>query len=223
MIGIVYILLLKNNETRGNSMEAKTVLDFWFGNDAEQAQPRSAQEISKQQSKLWWSKNEAIDLDIQQRFEPTLKALLTGHYPSWFETPQGRLAAIIVLDQFSRNMYRSHAQAFTQDSLALHWALQGIRQGEDKKLTPLQRVFFYLPLEHCEQMNMQNLAIEKFEQLASDAPASFADLANGFVDYAHQHQQVIARFGRFPHRNQLLNRTSTPEEEDYLAQPGSGF
>jgi len=204
-------------------MEAKTVLDFWFGKDSEQTQPRSAQDISKQQSKLWWSKNETIDADIQQRFEPTLKALLTGNYPSWFETPQGRLAAIIVLDQFSRNMYRNNAQAFTQDSLALHWALEGIRKGDDKKLTPLQKVFFYLPLEHCEQLNMQNLAIEKFEQLASDAPASFADLAHGFVSYAHQHQEVIARFSRFPHRNRLLNRTSTTEEETYLAQPGSGF
>lgn len=202
-------------------MEAKSVLEFWFGEDA--SQPRSAKDIAQQQSKLWWSKNETIDQEILQRFEPTLKALLTGHYNSWFETPQGRLAAIIVLDQFSRNMYRDNAHAFTQDSLGLHWALQGIRQGDDKKLTPLQRVFFYLPLEHCEQLNMQNLAIEKFEQLVADAPASFADLAKGFADYAHQHQQVIARFGRFPHRNSLLNRDSTSEELDYLAQPGSGF
>ena len=202
-------------------MDAQEVLEFWFGEDS--VQPRSAKEISQQQSKLWWSKNETIDQEILQRFEPTLKALLTGHYNSWFETPQGRLAAIIVLDQFSRNMYRTSAHAFTQDSLALHWALQGIRQGDDKKLTHLQRVFFYLPLEHCEQLNMQNLALEKFEQLAADAPISFADLAKGFADYAHQHQQVIARFSRFPHRNKLLNRDSTSEELNYLAQPGSGF
>lgn len=207
-------------------MEVQTILEFWFGEESSQlneAQPRSSQDIAKQQSKLWWSKDETIDNDILQRFEPTLKALLTGHYSSWFETPQGRLAAIIVLDQFSRNMYRDNAHAFTQDSLALHWALQGIRQGDDKKLTPLQKVFFYLPLEHCEQLNMQNLAIEKFEQLAADSPASFSDLANGFLNYAQQHQQVIARFGRFPHRNPILNRDSTQEEQEYLAQPGSGF
>ncbi len=207
-------------------MEVQTILEYWFGEEVSNDNsnhPRSAQEISQQKSKLWWSKDAAVDSDIHQRFEPTLKALLTGHYSSWFETPQGRLAAIIVLDQFSRNMYRTHAQAFSQDSLALYWALQGIRQGDDKKLTPLQRVFFYLPLEHCEQLNMQNLAIEKFEQLAADAPASFADLAKGFVSFAHQHQEVIARFGRFPHRNALLNRQSTPEELEYLAQPGSGF
>lgn len=206
-------------------MDSKTVLDFWFGEDSSalNTQPRSAQEISQQQSKLWWSKNETVDKDIQQRFEPTLKALLTGHYNSWFETPEGRLAAIIVLDQFSRNMYRDSAHAFTQDSLALHWALQGIRQGDDKKLTPLQRVFFYLPLEHCEQLEMQNLAIEKFEQLAAGASTEFADLAKGFVNFAQQHQHVIARFGRFPHRNDLLHRKSNTEEKDYLAQPGSGF
>lgn len=202
-------------------MEAKTILDFWFGEET--SQPRSSEDIAKQQQALWWSKNEAIDRDIQQHFEPTLKALLTGHYASWLDSPQGRLAAIIVLDQFSRNMYRDSAHAFSQDSLALHWALQGIRQGDDKKLTPLQRVFFYLPLEHCEQLNMQNLAIEKFEQLAEDAPASFSKQANGFVNYAHQHQQVIARFSRFPHRNQLMHRTSTPEELEYLSQPGAGF
>jgi uncharacterized protein (DUF924 family) len=200
-------------------MEAQTVLDYWFGKEGH----RSAADIAKQQSKLWWSKNESIDTDIRQSFEPVLKALLTGHYSSWFETPQGRLAAIIVLDQFSRNMYRDSAHAFSQDSLALYWTLQGIRQEDDKKLTPLQKVFFYLPLEHCEQLNMQNLAIEKFTQLAADAPTSFADLAKGFADYAHQHQEVIARFGRFPHRNHLLNRPSTQEEKDYLAKPGSGF
>lgn len=206
-------------------MEAQTVLDYWFGVDAIDGStpPRSAQQIAKQQSKLWWSKNESIDSDIRQRFEPILKALLTDHYGTWFDTPQGRLAAIIVLDQFSRNMYRENAQAFCQDSLALHWTLEGLRQGDDKKLSPLQRVFFYLPLEHCEQLNMQNLAIEKFSQLAADAPTSFTDLAKGFVDYAHQHQEVIARFGRFPHRNTLLSRTSTKQEEEYLAQPGSGF
>jgi uncharacterized protein (DUF924 family) len=207
-------------------MEANTILEFWFGENSsplKSTEPRSAQEIAKQQSKLWWSKNETIDQEIQQRFEPTLKALLTGHYNTWFETPQGRLAAIIVLDQFSRNMYRDSAHAFTQDSLALHWTLQGIRQGDDKKLTSLQRVFFYLPLEHCEQLGMQNLAIEKFEQLLADSPTSFTDLARGFTDYAHQHQQVIVRFGRFPHRNHLLNRHSTEDELEYLAQPGSGF
>lgn len=206
-------------------MEAQTVLDYWFGAEATDGStaPRSAQQIAKQQNKFWWSKNATIDTDIHQRFEPTLKALLTGNYTSWFGTPQGRLAAIIVLDQFSRNMYRDNAQAFTQDSLALYWTLEGIRQGDDKKLTPLQRVFFYLPLEHCEQLNMQNLAIEKFTQLAADAPESFSDLAKGFVDYAHQHQEVIARFGRFPHRNALLNRISSSQEEEYLAQPSAGF
>jgi uncharacterized protein (DUF924 family) len=206
-------------------MEAQTVLDYWFGEDVTDGSvpPRSAQEIAKQQSKFWWSKNTTIDTDIHQRFEPVLKALLTGNYRSWFSTPQGRLAAIIVLDQFSRNMYRENAQAFTQDSLALSWTLEGIRQGDDKKLTPLQRVFFYLPLEHCEQLNMQNLAIEKFSQLVADAPTSFSELANGFLNYAHQHQEVIARFGRFPHRNALLNRISSAQEDEYLAQPEAGF
>jgi uncharacterized protein (DUF924 family) len=226
----VFLPLLKNKfKIHEAKMEAQAVLDYWFGKadfkeeGLDTKRHRSAAEIAQQQSKLWWSKNKSIDLDIRQSFEPTLKALLTGQYSSWFETPQGRLAAIIVLDQFSRNMYRDSAHAFSQDSLALYWALQGIRQGDDKKLTPLQRVFFYLPLEHCEQLSMQDLAIEKFSQLADDAPASFSDLAKGFVDYAHQHQEVIAHFGRFPHRNHLLGRLSTKEEKEYLAKPGTGF
>jgi uncharacterized protein (DUF924 family) len=200
-------------------MDAETILEFWFG----EVQISDNQLAAKQQAKLWWSKDEAVDREIQHRFEPTLKALLTGHYSSWFETPQGRLAAIIVLDQFSRNMYRDSAHAFSQDSLALYWTLQGIRQGDDKKLSPLQRVFFYLPLEHSEQLSMQNLAIEKFEQLAADSSPSFSELAQGFLDFAHQHHAVITRFGRFPHRNSLMSRTSSAEELEYLAQPGAGF
>lgn len=200
-------------------MDVNTILEFWFGS----VNISDNQQTAKQQAKLWWSKDDAVDKEIQHRFEPTLKALLTGHYSNWFETPQGRLAAIIVLDQFSRNMYRNSAHAFSQDSLALYWTLEGIRQGDDKKLSPLQKVFFYLPLEHCEQLSMQNLAIEKFEQLAANSYQGFADLAQGFLDFAHQHHAVISQFGRFPHRNALLSRTSSAEELEYLAKPGAGF
>ena len=205
-------------------MDKHNILDFWF--DAAQdnsAVALSDDDISKRQSALWWQKNPAVDTDIRQRFEPTLKALLRGQFNSWLDDAEGRLAAIIVLDQFSRNMYRNSALSYTQDSLALHWCLEGIRLGHDKQLRPIQRVFFYMPLEHAESTQMQALCLEKFQQLHADSPESFQTAANGFIDFAHKHKVIVDRFGHFPHRNAILGRESSAEEIEFLQQPGSGF
>lgn len=169
------------------------------------------------------AKNEQTDIGIRQRFQPTLKALLRGQYNDWLTDAEGRLAAIIVLDQFSRNMYRNSALSFTQDSLALHWCLEGIRSGQDKLLRPIQRVFFYMPLEHAESPQMQALCAEKFQQLKDDAPESFQQAADNFIDFAQRHKDIIDRFGHFPHRNAMLGRETTAEEKDFLQQPGSSF
>lgn len=205
-------------------MDKHNILDFWF--DAAQdnsAVALSDDDISKRQSALWWQKNPAVDTDIRQRFEPVLKALLRGQFNDWLEDAEGRLAAIIVLDQFSRNMYRNSALSYTQDSLALHWCLEGIRLGHDKQLRPIQRVFFYMPLEHAESTQMQALCLEKFQQLHADSPESFQTAANGFIDFAQKHKVIVDRFGHFPHRNAILGRESSAEEIEFLQQPGSGF
>lgn len=205
-------------------MNKTDVIQFWFDTAQPSNQdPLSDADISQQQSALWWSKNTEIDADIRLRFEPTLKALLRGQFNDWLNDAQGRLAAIIVLDQFSRNMYRNSALSFTQDSLALHWCLEGIRTGHDKQLRPIQRVFFYMPLEHSESPQMQALCIEKFQQLKADSPESFQQAASFFIEFAQRHKAIIDRFGHFPHRNQILGRKSTQEERQFLQQPGSGF
>ena len=205
-------------------MDKHNILDFWF--DAAQdnsAVALSDDDISKRQSALWWQKNPAVDTDIRQRFEPVLKALLRGQFNDWLEDAEGRLAAIIVLDQFSRNMYRNSALSYTQDSLALHLCLEGIRLGHDNQLRPIQLVFFYMPLEHAESPQMQALCLEKFQQLKADSPDSFESAADGFIDFARRHQVIVDRFGHFPHRNAILGRESSTEEIEFLQQPGSGF
>ena len=201
-------------------MEFQEILEFWFGKDFEQA---SSENIAQSQASLWWSKQDHVDQEILQRFEPTLKALISGQHLSWLEQPLGRLAAILVLDQFSRNMYRDSGSSFCQDSLALHWSLEAIRKGEDKQLTSIQRVFLYMPLEHSEQLNMQKLCLEKFNQLRLDCAQSFIKQADGYLDFAQKHLVIIERFGRYPHRNAILQRPSTAAELEFLKQPGSGF
>ena len=203
-------------------MDKFEIIDFWF--DTTQGHSElSDVAINQQQSSLWWQKNEQLDTSIRQRFQPTLKALLRGQYNDWLTDAEGRLAAIIVLDQFSRNMYRNSALSFTQDSLALHWCLEGIRSGQDQLLRPIQRVFFYMPLEHAESPQMQALCAEKFQQLKDDAPESFRSAADDFIGFARRHQEIIDRFGHFPHRNAMLGRETTAEEKDFLQQPGSSF
>ena len=203
-------------------MDKDNILNFWF--DAAQGeQPRSDLEINQQQAALWWKKDPHTDTSIRQRFEPTLKALLRGEHNNWLQDAHGRLAAIIVLDQFSRNMYRNSALSFTQDSLALHWCLEGLRLDHDKQLRPIERVFFYMPLEHAESRQMQALCLNKFQQLKADSPDSFQETAENFVQFAQKHKVIIDRFGHFPHRNDILGRDSSDEELEFLKQPGSGF
>jgi len=205
-------------------MDKQDILNFWFDAAQDSSSPAlSDNDINQRQSGLWWQKSPAADDDIRQRFEPTLKALLRGQYSNWLNDAEGRLAAIIVLDQFSRNMYRDSALSYTQDSLALHWCLEGIRLGHDKQLRPIQRVFFYMPLEHAESTQMQALCLEKFQQLKADSPETFQPAASGFIDFAQKHKVIVDRFGHFPHRNAILGRTSSAEEIEFLKQPGSGF
>ena len=205
-------------------MDKHSILGFWFNTAGDKRTDSiSDNDINKRQSALWWQKNAAVDTDIRHRFEPVLKALLRGQFNDWLEDAEGRLAAIIVLDQFSRNMYRNSALSYTQDSLALHWCLEGIRLGHDKQLRPIQRVFFYMPLEHAESPQMQALCLEKFQQLKADSPDSFETAADGNIDFARRHQVIVERFGHFPHRNAILGREISTEEIEFLQQPGSGF
>lgn len=190
---------------------AQQVLNFWFG--ALQSPDDGKQRVA------WFRKEAGFDAEIRTRFGAAIEQALQGGLRDWDTAGRhGALARILLLDQFTRNCFRGSARAFAGDALALQAALALIAAGRDQDLTPVQRVFVYLPLEHAEDLDLQQRSVALFEALAAQHPAHEAAL-----DYARRHLDVIQRFGRFPHRNQALGRSSTPEELAYLAQPGSGF
>jgi uncharacterized protein (DUF924 family) len=194
----------------------RAVLTFWFG-------PMDADVWPVAQGGLWFGKSDATDERIRQQFLPMWNGLMNGTPDASALCVQERLAAIIVLDQFSRNMFRASAGMFASDALALRLALQTIDAGEDEQLTPLERVFCYLPLEHAEDIALQDRCVALFERLANAVPPENRRLFDDYADYALRHRAVVAEFGRFPHRNPLLGRDSTPDELEYLAKPGAGF
>ncbi len=141
----------------------------------------------------------------------------------WGATPRGRIALIIVLDQFSRHIHRGTPAAFAQDPAAQRLALAGVEQGTDRALIPAQRAFFYLPFEHAEDLALQRRGVQLFQLLATEVAPAWRKEYTGFSDYAGHHRDIVERFGRFPHRNTVLGRASTPEETEFLKQPGSSF
>lgn len=194
------------------------LIDFWFGDDADDG-PRAAR-----QAPLWWGKSDETDALLAQRFGELAADAAANKLERWAEVPAGRLALILLLDQLPRNIHRATPAAFAQDGKARALCLKGLSLGADRGLSPLARVFFYLPLEHAESREQQARSVALFEALAAEqantpASATFA----GFADFARRHQVIIERFGRFPHRNAILGRESTPEEVEFLRQPGSGF
>jgi uncharacterized protein (DUF924 family) len=178
---------------------------FWFG------------EHPGAQRAEWFRKDAAFDATIRERFGELHAAASRRGLEAWRATPEGMLALIVVLDQFSRNLFRGDPRAFEQDAYALECANQAIGRGDEELLLPVQRTFLYLPLEHSEDLADQERCIALMQKLEA-----FPE-TKGLVVWAVKHRDVIARFGRFPHRNTALGRTSTPEEIEFLAQPGSGF
>lgn len=185
------------------------VLNFWFGNpdDEDYGKPRKA----------WFIKKPKFDQEVRSRFLPIYHQAATGDLDYWQHSPHSCLALIIVLDQFPRNMFRHQPQAFATDAQALKMAKHAVLQGFDKKLYPVQRWFIYCPFEHSEDLADQHRSVELFSTLKDNPDSADA------IDYAARHLRVIGRFGRFPHRNQILGRENTPEEEKFLKQPGSRF
>jgi uncharacterized protein (DUF924 family) len=195
----------------------ESVLDFWFG------PPGSNAEVASRQSKLWFGKLPANDRAVAERFAATLVAATAGELDHWTTTPRGRLALVIVLDQFPHHLHRDRPQAFATDPQALAQSLAALEAGEYEQLAPIERVFLYLPLEHAESLAMQERSVSLFENLAHEAATDERALFDGFLDYARRHRDVVARFGRFPHRNAILGRPPTPDEVEFLKLPGSRF
>ena len=190
--------------------QAQAVLDFWFLPPDNPGYGQSRAE--------WFRKDEAFDARIAERFGALIDDALAGGLRAWEATPHGALARLIVLDQLTRNVHRGTPRAFAGDAQALALAQSLTEQGLDQQLPPMLRAFAYLPFEHAEDLAMQARAVELF-QLLSQAQPGFESM----LDYAQRHQEVIARFGRFPHRNAILGRPSTPQEVTFLRQPGSSF
>jgi uncharacterized protein (DUF924 family) len=198
--------------TQDNQAIATVILNFWFGD------PTLADSPYGQQRPCWFCKDVAFDAAIHDRFLTTYQAARRGTYDHWRQTPQGALALVILLDQLPRNMFRGTAESFASDKQALETAQWAISQSYDQTLIPVERMFLYLPLEHSENLTHQTQCVALFEALVQIAPELQSTL-----DYAYRHQDVIAQFGRFPHRNTLLGRESTPAELAFLGQPGSRF
>lgn len=196
---------------------ADTIRAFWFGSGTDD------KTTADERARMWWSKNPEVDREIRQRFEACVAEAANHELDHWSATAGGRLALILLTDQFPRHIYRDTPQAFSFDALARHWAREGIRQGEHEQLRPVERVFFYLPLEHSESMDDQEQSVTLCEELVRNAPDEHKAVFEEFLRYARLHRDVIKRFGRFPHRNRILGRESTPEELGALKQGGLSF
>lgn len=195
----------------------QAILDFWFGGQSGNIA------IAREKEAQWWGKDVEQDKRIKQLFESLLDDAVAGKLNHWKTEPRGTLALIILLDQFSRNMYRGTERAFSQDELALALAQEGVELGVDKQLSLIQRVFFYMPFEHAENRELQAQSVDLFRKLASEATEDEKALFESNLDYAIQHQLIVERFGRFPHRNDILKRQSAKEEIAFLKEPGSSF
>ncbi|WOG29948.1 DUF924 family protein [Endozoicomonas sp. 8E] len=189
------------------------VLGFWF-----EGEPLGNLQMSR-----WWKKSEAQDQQIRNQFADLPEAIESGECDEWLESAEGRLAAIIVLDQFPRNMFRGDPRSFQYDHTALTISRAGVELGQLDQLTELQQAFFVMPFMHSESLEDQERCVRLFESILGGAGDGYQQYLAGSLDFAVKHRDIVARFGRFPHRNSLLGRESTDEELSFLQQPGSSF
>lgn len=189
---------------------------FWFGESLDDL------EILQQKSKIWFAKDDALDAEIHRRFADLVEQAALNGFDFPLLAPLEQLAVILLLDQFSRNMFRNDPRSFAADPLAQIHA-QSLLNHESADLKLVEKVFLYLPFEHAENLDDQKKSVSLFRRLHENAPEELHKHTAGFLDYALRHLEIIERFGRFPHRNKILGRTSTPDELEFLTQPGSSF
>lgn len=192
------------------------VLSFWFGDALTTDWP------AQDRSGLWFGGGAALDATITQRFGPLVDRALDGGLADWETSLPARLALVIVLDQLTRNVHRGQARAFAGDGRAQRLVLQSLALSQDSELPRVGRLFFYMPLMHAESVALQHECVTRLEALAHDSPPEVREALQGNLRSARQHCDIIEAFGRFPHRNAVLGRTSTPAEIDFL-QSGPRF
>ncbi len=193
------------------SISHPDVIEFWLG-----SHPLSPDNLDDRKQ-LWYGADASIDKLIKERFGDLVETAVAGGCSDWEHQALPRLALIIVLDQFTRNIHRGRAGAFAGDARAARLALDAIESGMDGEVGLIERSFFYLPLQHAEDLAIQKRCVEVTERHDADCAAAFENFAGESISYAREHRDVVARFGRFPHRNKALGRQSTDEELAYLA------
>lgn len=198
--------------------DLEDLLEFWFG-----SRPTDEDGVSGHMTR-WFSADSEFDAELSNRFGAAISAAAGGQLDEWGESAHGRLALILLLDQCPRNTHRGDPAAFAQDALALSWTLDGLSRGMDLELEPLERMFFYMPMQHSESYDSQERSVEVFTELAqSDAPDFMKNYLLDAAKSARVHRDIVARFGRFPHRNSVLDRVSTADEQAYLEEGAPTF
>jgi uncharacterized protein (DUF924 family) len=193
------------------------ILSFWF-----REQELSAPQIDRRMD-IWFGEDPVFDHDIEKEFANDIEKASEGKLDHWADEPHGRLALIILIDQFRRNIYRGTLKAFSHDKVALKLCVEGAVEKKDKGLTPIQRVFFYMPLQHAESRKVQAKSVKLYEKLAESVSPTLQETFLTVAQFAELHKDIIDQFGRFPHRNVLLGRENTPEEDEYLAGDSPDF
>ncbi len=197
-------------------VKAEQILRYWFG-------PLDNQLSKPSQSTLWYQSTESIDLEINLQFQHIFRQALEQPFGHWNDNTRGSLASVILLDQLPRNMFRGTAQAFSGDEQALATVKEGIEQGFDKEMALIERIFYYHPFEHSENLSDQETSVELFNQLLTEFPSEIHQtVIKVALDFAIEHLDIIKKFKRFPHRNKVLNRHTTKEELEYL-KSGNDF
>ncbi len=189
---------------------ASDVLDFWFGDGLQLDWP------SQDHNELWFGGGPAQDEVIRQRFGPLVDEALNGGLIEWETEPRTRLALIVLLDQLSRNVHRGQRRAFDGDARAQRLTRRSIAEGMDTTLTPAGCVFLYMPLMHAEHLALQEECVARFQKLVDSSPEGLRDKLNSNLRFAVVHRDIVAQYGRFPYRNAVLGRESTPEEDEFL-------
>jgi uncharacterized protein (DUF924 family) len=203
--------------TDDDQIRIDAILEFWFM-DKELSAPQIDGRMD-----LWFGKDEAFDQDVARDFADDVERASEGELDHWAHKPRGRLALILLLDQFRRNIYRNTADAFAKDKAALKLCVEGAMEKKDAGLSPIQRVFFYMPLQHAESRKVQQKSREIYGRLAQAVSPTYQETFRTVLQFAELHADIIDQFGRFPHRNKLLGRENTPEEDEYLAGDAPTF
>ncbi len=203
--------------TDDDQIRIDEILNFWFIK-----KELSAPQIDGRMD-VWFGEDQVFDHEVAKEFADDVERASEGELDHWAHEPRGRLALILLLDQFRRNIYRSTPEAFAKDKLALKLCVEGAAEKMDRALSPIQRAFFYMPLQHAESRKVQRKSCELFRHLAKGVSLTYKETFETIAQFAELHADIVEQYGRFPHRNKMLDRANTSEEDEYLSVDGPCF